>query len=868
MDADKMKIHYEKLTTDLLEWIKMKIEILESRSFPNSLEGIQRELLAFKQYRTVEKPPKYKERSEIEALYFHINTRLKSLNQPAFIPQEGQLVQDIERNWVELERAEHRREVALRTELLRQERLEQLNYKFERKSVLREGYLKEMIQVLTDPRYGSNLAQVDATVKKHEAISADILAREERFHDLTNMSEELVRENYHGLERVRSREQEVLQRWKELLALLDHHKSNLVALSSLMSLMREIDTTLASIQELQLNFQSTDVGPHLLGVEDLLQKHSLQELQVTALGESQRRLGRQAAQHLTQPQSKEAPLLQQKLELLNQTYDQLVENSKERKARLEDARNFFHFLQDHEDEESWLIEKQRICKAGISAKDLRAVISLQQKHKALQDEMKVRRPKSDQLCDAGTKLIADNHPSALEIQNRIDSLQEHWRVLEELAALRKKQLDDAAETFQFYADANEADSWMNEKMALVASEDYGVDEPSAQALLQRHKDLEGELNAYKGDVQSLNAQAEKLIKSGISTLELSADPEPVAELEQEEWSKEIRLVPQDEWVDEVVERLEQKTVQEDRRVPQVKSLYPFSGQGMHMAKGEVMFLLNKTNPDWWSVRKADGTDGFVPANYVREIEPRIVQVQVRKPEKVKVTQRVKKTKMVKQVVPVRRLKSIKSTVKPSIKRKAVNDGDSVEKRQKKINETYSELQELAVKRHALLEDAIRLYGFYRECDDFEKWIKDKEKMLRADDSRDNVETARRKYEKFLTDLSASGKRVEAIDTAVDEFVRQGHSQLDKVKARQKHIHQLWDHLNWLKTQKEKSLEGASSVELFNRTCDEAHDWMLEKITQLDTAELGPDLKTVQALQRRHQHLERELAPVEEKVKEF
>ncbi|XP_034944641.1 LOW QUALITY PROTEIN: spectrin beta chain, non-erythrocytic 5 [Chelonus insularis] len=865
MDADKMKIHYEQLTTNLLEWIKLKITVLENRNFPNSLEGIQRELLAFKQYRTVEKPPKYKERSEIEALYFHINTQLKSLNQPAFIPQEGQLVQDIERNWVELESAEHRREVALRTELLRQERLEQLNYKFEKKSVLREGYLKEMIQVLSDPRYGSNLTQVDATVKKHEAISADILAREERFHDLTNMSEELVRENYHGLERVRSRSQEVLQRWKQLLTLLDYHKANLAALCSLMSLMREIDTTLASIRELQLNFQSTDVGPHLLGVEDLLQKHSLQELQVTALGETQRRLGRQAAQHLTQPLSKEAPLLEQKLETLNSAYNDLVENSKERKARLEDARNFFHFIQDHEDEESWLIEKQRICKAGISAKDLRAVISLQQKHKALQDEMKVRRPKSEQLCGTGQKLIADKHPSSLEIKNRIESLQEHWKVLEELAALRKKQLDDAAEAFQYYTDANEADSWMNEKMTLVASVDFGVDEPSAQALLQRHKDLEGELNAYKGDVQSLNIQAEKLIKAGISTLELSTDLDPVAEIEQEEWSKEVRLVPQDEWVDEIIERIELKTVHEDRLVPQVRSLYPFSGQGMHMNKGEVMFLLNKTNPDWWNVRKADGTDGFVPANYVREIEPKIIQVQVKRPDKVRITQRVKKTKMVNQVIPVRRVKSIKSTVKP-IKRKTTSDSDSVEKRQKKINETYDELQKLAIRRHALLEDAIRLYGFYRECDDFEKWIKDKEKMLRADDSRDNVETAKRKYEKFLTDLSASGRRVEAIDAAVNDFVKQGHSQLDKVKARQRHIHQLWDHLNWLKAQKEKSLEGASSVELFNRTCDEAHDWMLEKITQLDTAELGPDLKTVQALQRRHQHLERELAPVEEKVR--
>lgn len=535
-----MKMLYGKLTSNLLEWIKLKISVLENRDFPNSLEGIQRELLAFKQYRTVEKPPKYKERSEIEALFFHINTQLKSLNQPAFAPQDGQFVHDIERNWIELERAEHRREVALRTELLRQERLEQLNYKFEKKSVLREGYLKEMIQVLSDSRYGSNLAQVDATVKKHEALSADILAREERFHDLTNMSEELVRENYHSLERVQAREQEVLTNWKNLLVLVERHKTNLAALSSLMSLMREIDATFATIQELKLNFQSTDVGPHLLGVENLLQKHSLQELQVTALGENQRRLGRAAAQYNNSTNAnviKEAPLLKQKLDRLNQSYDELIKNSKERKGRLEDARNFFHFIQDHEDEESWLIEKQRICKAGVSAKDLRAVISLQQKHKALMDEIKVRRPKSDQLCEAGTKLIVDKHPSAIEIQNRIDSLQEHWKVLEELAALRKKQLDEAAEAFQFYTDANEADSWMNEKMTLVVSEDYGVDEPSAQALLQRHKDLEGELNAYKGDVQSLNLQADKLVQAGISTLELTADPEPVAEIEQEEWSK-------------------------------------------------------------------------------------------------------------------------------------------------------------------------------------------------------------------------------------------------------------------------------------------------------------------------------------------
>jgi len=49
-------------------------------------------------------------------------------------------------------------------------------------------------------------------------------------------------------------------------------------------------------------------------------------------------------------------------------------------------------------------------------------------------------------------------------------------------------------------------------------------------------------------------------------------------------------------------------------------------------------------------------------------------------------------------------------------------------------------------RHTLLEDSIHLFAFYRECHDLEKWIKDKERMLQADDSTDNVEDAKCKFE--------------------------------------------------------------------------------------------------------------------------
>mgnify|MGYP003351782904 CR=1 FL=1 len=76
---------------------------------------------------------RYKERSEIEALFFATNTQLAQLKQPSFVPPEGVGLYALQKAWDALEKAEHRREVALRSELLRLERLEQLAYKFERK---------------------------------------------------------------------------------------------------------------------------------------------------------------------------------------------------------------------------------------------------------------------------------------------------------------------------------------------------------------------------------------------------------------------------------------------------------------------------------------------------------------------------------------------------------------------------------------------------------------------------------------------------------------------------------------------------------------------------------------------------------------
>ena len=62
---------------------------------------------------------------------------------------------------------------------------------------------------------------------------------------------------------------------------------------------------------------------HLLAAEDLIQKHSLMESQISSVGETIQRLNKQANQFIAAGH-KETPALQKRLQMLNDEYKQYV----------------------------------------------------------------------------------------------------------------------------------------------------------------------------------------------------------------------------------------------------------------------------------------------------------------------------------------------------------------------------------------------------------------------------------------------------------------------------------------------------------------------------------------------------------------
>ncbi|XP_078592218.1 spectrin beta chain, non-erythrocytic 5-like isoform X2 [Branchiostoma floridae x Branchiostoma japonicum] len=863
IEIDRMKTDYERMVEALLEWISEKQEQLDSRQFPNTLEGVQRETTKFKQYRTIEKPPKYNERGLIEAQFFDIQTKLRANNQRPYVPPEGRMLNDVERAWQQLESSEHAREIALREETSRQERLQQLAGKFERKALLRETYVKDMDRVL-DERYFvvKDSASVEAAIKKHEAISADLLPRKERFTMLSQMANELWKENYHRKEEVKGREDTIVQKWSQLLQLVERRGQTLANFKDLMDMFREMESINAEIKEIEGQVQSEDYGKHLFGVEDLLQKHQLMEAHVKSLGQRVDRVNVKGNSFIGS-QHAESATIQKKLEDVSANYDRLKTRSGIRRSKLEDGLNHYEFLRDTEEEEGWVMEKQRIAKSVVTGKDLHSVLSQQQKHKALEAEMAARHPQLEAVCERGQALCDSKHPHRREIGIKVKGLQEKWDRLKDLAVSRRIRLEQAVLAHQYYTDGNEAESWMREKMPLVCSEDYGKDVQSAQSLLQRHGYLEEEIRAYESGIQKLGEQAQHMIDSGtMNQLQSTNSPSINGEPDEDQYLEELVEVPYKVEVERTVEREAVREVVEDRKVPQVKAMYKYSGKGMSVDRGQILVLTSKTNKDWWCVKRPDGVEGYVPANYVKEVESKVVQKKVKRKVKVPEKVKVKEVKTRKELVKRKNPLYSKASAQTSVH----FDRDNLEERQQNISATYRRLVKLAQARRRYLEDSIQLFGFYRECDEFESWMQDQEKVMKSVESmKDNVEAMKRKFENLMTALAANTGRMKKIDQLADEFVKTGHSQQKPVRARQKELKERWERLHQLQRDKEKLLEGASSIELFERTCDDTKEWMQEKFAALSNDDLGNSVKGVKALQRQHQNLERELGPVEDKI---
>uniref|UniRef100_A0A667YUJ7 Spectrin beta chain n=1 Tax=Myripristis murdjan TaxID=586833 RepID=A0A667YUJ7_9TELE len=489
IEAEKIINRYEALASDLLDWIEKTIAVISNQKFANSLTGVQQQLQAFTTYCTIEKPIKFQEKGNLEVLLFTIQSKLRANNQKPYVPNDGKLISDINKAWERLEKAEHERGVALRKELIRQEKLELLAQRFDHKTTMRQAWLNENQRLVSQDNFGYDLPAVEAAMKKHEAIEADIASYEERIGVVVELAAEMEAEGYYDIRRILARKENILGQWSLLKELVVGRKARLEKNLALQKTFQDMVYMIDWMEDMQVQLLSKDFGKHLLEVDDLLQKHSLQEADISVQAERVETLNAAALKFTTIEgyQPCDPQVICNRVNHVSSCLEELKQLAVKRRAELEESRQLWAFFQELEESEAWIREKSSILGAQGYGKDLSSVLRLLQKHKTLAGELLAHRSLLQVSLKCGCVIGHTAHFGTAGIQERIMEVKGEWKRLEDQAAQRLGHLQEALNFFQFSTETDDLLAWLQDAYRLVSSEDFGHDEYSTQSLLKKHR---------------------------------------------------------------------------------------------------------------------------------------------------------------------------------------------------------------------------------------------------------------------------------------------------------------------------------------------------------------------------------------------
>ncbi|XP_029793221.1 spectrin beta chain, non-erythrocytic 1 isoform X3 [Suricata suricatta] len=819
IETEKMIEKYESLASDLLEWIEQTIIILNNRKFANSLVGVQQQLQAFNTYRTVEKPPKFTEKGNLEVLLFTIQSKMRANNQKVYMPREGKLISDINKAWERLEKAEHERELALRNELIRQEKLEQLARRFDRKAAMRETWLSENQRLVSQDNFGFDLPAVEAATKKHEAIETDIAAYEERVQAVVAVARELEAENYHDIKRITARKDNVIRLWEYLLELLRARRQRLEMNLGLQKIFQEMLYIMDWMDEMKVLLLSQDYGKHLLGVEDLLQKHALVEADIGIQAERVRGVNASAQKFATDGEGYkpcDPQVIRDRVAHMEFCYQELCQLAAERRARLEESRRLWKFFWEMAEEEGWIREKEKILSSDDYGKDLTSVMRLLSKHRAFEDEMSGRSGHFEQAIKEGEDMIAEEHFGSEKIRERILYIREQWANLEQLSAIRKKRLEEASLLHQFQADADDIDAWMLDILKIVSSNDVGHDEYSTQSLVKKHKDVAEEIANYRPTIDALHEQARAL-------------PQEHAE------SPDVRgrLSGIEERYKEVAEltRLRKQALQD------TLALYKM------FSEADACEL--------WIDEKEQWLNNMQIPEKLEDLEVIQHRFESLEPEMNNQASRV--------------------AVVNQIARQLMHSGHPSEKeikaQQDKLNTRWSQFRELVDRKKDALLSALSIQNYHLECNETKSWIREKTKVIESTQDLGNdlagVMALQRKLTGMERDLVAIEAKLSDLQKEAEKLESEHPDQAQAILSRLAEISDVWEEMKTTLKNREASLGEASKLQQFLRDLDDFQSWLSRTQTAIASEDMPNTLTEAEKLLTQHENIKNEIDNYEE-----
>lgn len=199
---DALRNDYERRAREFIAQTEAKTKELEAREFDNTLAGARAMLAELTAFQTGDRPKRAAEKLAVEGVFANLQVKLRNAKRSPYQPPAGIAPADVDAKWAALLRAEADRERAIREEIARQERMEDMARRFfEKLAKLKQWerakseYLAQRPTIDTVIAAQSQLKLLDGYGKLYEASKP-------RVAELHQLGEQLVQMGYRDADKV------------------------------------------------------------------------------------------------------------------------------------------------------------------------------------------------------------------------------------------------------------------------------------------------------------------------------------------------------------------------------------------------------------------------------------------------------------------------------------------------------------------------------------------------------------------------------------------------------------------------------------------------------------------------------------------
>lgn len=272
--------------------------------------------------------------------------------------------------------------------------------------------------------------------------------------------------------------------YQELVALAAQRRAKLEESRRLWKFFWDMGEEEAWIREQSQILSSGDFGKDLTSVLRLTSKHNAFHDEMTGrAGPLQQSIaeGRQ----LVSEGHFGATEVAERIQEIEEQWQQLEALSSERERRLLQASNLYQFQADANDMEAWLLDTLRLVSSSDMGHDEYSTQSLVKKHKDVEEEIHNHRPALDALHEQARSLPS-NFAHSPEVDGRLPALEQRYEELVELAEHRKQALQDALNLYKMFSEADACSLWISEREYWIETMDVPERLEDLEVVQQRY----------------------------------------------------------------------------------------------------------------------------------------------------------------------------------------------------------------------------------------------------------------------------------------------------------------------------------------------------------------------------------------------